>query len=349
MKPPTQSPALNARNSNAQSQNAPPPFVRPPRLGITAATYGIRLRTRHSSRFQNALEIVNHCHEFGAGGVQLGVDDWAPDFVRGLRARLEETGLYFEGQVRLPRRETDVPEFERQIRRAREVGAAVVRTVALGGRRYETFDSAESFREFVDRSRQSIRWAEPVLRAHRVKLAVENHKDWRVPGLLDLVRTMGSEFVGVCLDTGNSISLLEDPMEVVEAYAPFAFTTHFKDMAVEACEDGFLLSEVPFGEGFLDLGRMVTVLRKANSRITFNLEMITRDPLRVPCLSDSFWPTFHDLKAPTLARSLATVHAHPPVKPLPRVSGRSEEERLALEEANNQACFDYARKRLGFA
>ena len=38
-------------------------------------------------------------------------------------------------------------------------------------------------------------------------------------------------------------------MEVVEALAPRAFTTHFKDMALEEYEQGFLLSEVPLGTG----------------------------------------------------------------------------------------------------
>ena len=343
-------PTLLAQNETAANAAGQASLPRPLRLGLTAATYAIRLRADHPSRFQHALDVLDHAHAIGAGGVQLGVDeDWMPDFVNRLRTRLDQTGMYFEGQVRLPRQESDVPRFEKQIRLARAAGASVVRTVALSGRRYETFSTAESFQEFADRSRQSIRWAEPVMRAHRVRLAVENHKDWRIPGLLDIVRTLGSEYVGICLDTGNSISLLEDPMEVVEAYAPFAFTTHFKDMAVEVIEDGFLLSEVPLGDGFLDLDRFVTVLRKANPRVTFNLEMITRDPLRVPCLSDSYWPTLSEVKAPTLARALEMVKSHRPAKDLPRVSGMNVEQRIAFEEANNVSSLEFARNRLGFA
>ena len=64
-----------------------------------------------------------------------------------------------------------------------------------------------------------------------VLLAIENHKDWRVDELVDILRRLKSGHVGVCVDFGNSIALLEDPMEVVEAMAPFAFTTHVKDMA----------------------------------------------------------------------------------------------------------------------
>ena len=134
---------------------------------------------------------------------------------------------------------------------------------------------------------------------HRCLLAVENHKDWRADELLALLKKVGSDSLGVCLDTGNSISLLEDPMEVVEALAPRAFTTHFKDMAVEEYRDGFLLAEVPLGTGFLDLPRVVRVLREARPEIRFNLEMITRDPLKVPCLTDRYWATFADLPGRT--------------------------------------------------
>src|SRR5207248_5436120 len=120
----------------------------------------------------------------------------------------------------------------------------------------------------------------PVVKKHRVRLAIENHKDRRVPELLDLLKRISSEHVGVCVDTGNNIALLEDPMEVVEALAPFAFSTHLKDMAVKEYEEGFMLSEVLLGDGFLDLKKMVvSVLQEGNPKIQFNLEMITRDPL----------------------------------------------------------------------
>src|SRR5205807_834519 len=83
-----------------------------------------------------------------------------------------------------------------------------------------------------------------------------NHKDWRAEELITLLKRAGGDHLGICLDVGNSISLLEDPMEVVETLAPRAFTTHFKDMAVEEYRDGFSLSEVPLGQGLIDLPRV---------------------------------------------------------------------------------------------
>src|SRR2546427_25526 len=182
--------------------------------------------------------------------------------------------------VGLPAPQAAVARFESLVRSAKAAGASILRTVSLGGRRYEAIDTADGWREFLERAWKSLVLAEPVVRKHRLRLAIENHKDWRAPELLEVLKRLGSGQVGVCVDTGNSIALLEDPLAVVEAYAPHAFTSHLKDMGVQEYQDGFLLSEVPLGDGFLDLPKMIATLRRAQPQIHFNLEMITRDPLK---------------------------------------------------------------------
>jgi sugar phosphate isomerase/epimerase len=162
-----------------------------------------------------------------------------------------------------------------------------------------------------------------------------------------LLRRLNSEHVGVNLDTGNNIALLEEPMETVDALAPFAFTTHLKDMAVQGYEDGFLLSEVPLGEGFLDLQKIVQRLQQANPKIQFNLEMITRDPLKIPCLTGKYWATMAKVPARHLAAALAMVRHNLSNKPLPRTGRLDIDQQLALEDGNVRASFPYARERLG--
>jgi sugar phosphate isomerase/epimerase len=255
--------------------------------------------------------------------------------------------MFLEGSVRLPQDRADVDRFGAEVEAAKAAGAAVLRSAILSGRRYETFRSAADFRQFTEQAYRSLTLAEPVVRRHEVRLAIENHKDWRADELLGLLKRLGSPQVGVCVDTGNSIALLEDPMEVVEAYAPYAFSTHLKDMAVAEYEDGFLLAEVPFGEGFLDLKRMVGVLRRARPEVRFNVEMITRDPLKVPCLTRSYWATFETLPGRHLADTLALVRKHAPKQPLPRVSDLPAEKRLETEDQNVRRCLSFAREWLG--
>jgi sugar phosphate isomerase/epimerase len=315
-------------------------------LGLVIHSFPVRSASGRD-RLADPVRFLEHCRALGARGIQVGLGTRDDAHADALRARAEAASMYLEGIVSLPRGPADLGRFEAEVRTAKRAGASVVRTVCLRGRRYETFDSLAAFRRFADDAARSLALAAPVVAREGVWLAVENHKDWRADELLALLKRAGNDHVGVCLDTGNSISLLEDPMEVVDALAPRAFTTHFKDMGVEEYRDGFLLSEVPLGTGVLDLPRVVRTLRAARPGIRFNIEMITRDPLKVPCLTDRYWATFPDLPGIHLARSLSFVRAHPPRAPLPRISPLDPEAQLRQEDDNIRRCLDHARETLG--
>lgn len=311
------------------------------RLGIVIHSYGIR-RSHRPSGFADPLVFLDYCRKLGAQGVQVSLGRGDDRFVEQVRKAAETSGMYLEGIVGLPRSDADVARFNDELRTAKECGATVLRTVMLSGRRYETFDSADAFQKFAERSWQSLVLAKPVAEKHNVRLAVENHKDWRVPELLAILKRIDSPNIGVTLDTGNSIALLEEPHEVVEAYAPYTFTLHFKDMAVSESNDGFLLSEVPLGTGFVDLARIIKLVRDKRPEVNFNLEMITRDPLRVPCLGTRYWATFADMPAKELARMLAMVRDKSAKQPLPRVSDLTLEDKLVREDENVRASLQFA-------
>lgn len=320
------------------------------KLGVSIASYGHRSGSGSDlglPPFRDALNILEHCHRHDAGGVQIGVRGWQSAFAKKVRDRRESLGMFLEGQIGLPRKDGDIERFESEIKAAKEAGATIVRTVMLGGRRYENFKTLAEWNEFGKSSFAALERAARIVDKQRVKLAVENHKDWRAPELIGILKRIDSEYVGATIDTGNSLSLLEDVMTTVEALAPYAFTTHFKDMGVAEYEDGFLLSEVPLGEGFVNLQRIIDVCEKANPKIQYNLETITRDPLKVPCLTEGYWVTFGEMPARELARSLAAVKRNASKNPLPRVAGKDARQRVEFEEENIRKSFAFARAKLG--
>jgi sugar phosphate isomerase/epimerase len=322
-------------------------------LGLVIHSFAVRtaedrnLGRRGADRFADPVRFLDYARSLGARGVQVGLGTRDDAEAGALRDRAQSASMYLEGIVTLPRNDADLPRFEAEVRTAKRAGAQVVRTVMLSGRRYETFSSTDAFRRFGETSVHSLKLAAPVAARQDVLLAVENHKDWRADELLAILKQAGNDHVGVCLDTGNSIALLEDPMAVVEALASRAFTTHFKDMGLAEYPEGFLLSEVPFSEGILDLPRVIRIVRAAQPGIHFNIEMITRDPLKVPCLKESYWATFPDLPGRHLAHTLTLVRDHPPNHPLPRISHLPHEEQLRAEEDNVRRCLAVGRDRLG--
>ena len=322
------------------------------RTGLGLVIYALNLR-RKAMKLRDAqselfepLAFLEFCHGLGAGGVQvpLGIRD--TEYTRKLCRQAEQWGMFIEGIVSLPQRDADVQRFEAEIRTAVQAGARVLRTTIIAGRRYEQYRSQAEFRDATEHGRKALLRVVPLVERHRVRLAVENHKDERVEERLALFRKINSEYVGACVDLGNSLSLLEEPLAVAEAYAPWAFTVHLKDQAVREYPQGFLLADVPLGEGFLDLKAMVAILRRARPEIRFGLETITRDPLPVPCLAEKYWATMAAVPGSDLARTLRTVRARQ-ASTLPQVDRLSLEEQVACESAGIEKSFRYAGEVLG--
>lgn len=320
-------------------------------MGIVIHSYGKRWHGKYSNLkyppFEHALDVLDHVRGLGVGGLQTLVGGWTSEFAGKVRATCEAYGMKLEGSITLPKNENDVGRFEQEVRIAKEAGATIFRS-ATGGRRYELFSSVEDFKHWKDGALKSMQLAEPVARRQKVKIGIENHKDFHSAELAEVLGRLSSPHMGACVDTGNSIALLEDPMTVVEALAPFAVTTHIKDMAVQETATGFLLAEVPLGEGILDLPRMFALFEKYNPQIDYHLEMITRDPLDIPCLKPIYWATFPDKPGTELARTLTLVRERKAEK-MPKTSGLGLESALEFEENNIVECLRQANDKYGFA
>lgn len=294
---------------------------------------------------RTAIEYLERAHSVGAGGVQATLASFEPEYLKKVRQKTEELGMYFEVTTAMPG--PDTTQFEKTVQAAKEAGAECIRTVCLSGRRYETFNTLDQWKAFVADSMQKFERVVPIANKYKMPVGVENHKDWTAEDYVAILKKYSSEYLGVCIDFGNNVSLLDDPMEVVESLAPYVINNHIKDMGVEEFEDGFLLSEVALGKGFLDLKRMVAIILKARPSAKFSLDMLTRDPLKVTCLTEKYWLTFPERNGKYLARSLAMVKKHKSPTPLPRVTGLDREAQLRMEMDNLTQSVAYARDQLG--
>jgi 3-oxoisoapionate decarboxylase len=289
----------------------------------------------------DTYEFLEHCHALGAAGIQAPING----DLQKIRSRAEKLGMYIEGMVALPHM-GDASAFEDGLKNANAVGAVAVRSACLGTRRYEAFSAFTDWQNFVARSHSSLQAAVPILEKYKIPLGIENHKDWTVDEMVMLMKNYSSEYLGVCLDFGNNISLLDDPMEVVDRLAPYTVSTHLKNMGVEHYAEGFLLSEMVFDKGFFDLPRMIATVQQARPRTHFSLEMITRDPLKVPCLTDGYWETFPDRNGRYLGRTLRLVQREQRSQSLPHVAQLSRDSQIRLEDENVLSCIRYARENL---
>ncbi len=191
-------------------------------------------------------EFLDFCHKLGGAGVQVAMPKYDEARAKALRARSSATACIWRAWPTF-RPMGPISTASRPRSASRQPRGSRSCAVSLPGRRYEYFDSLEQFRRFEQRARQSLQLAVPVVEKHHVRLAVENHKTYLAAEQVDLLRRIGSAYVGSCVDIGNNLAFLEDPLEVVQALAPTAFSVHLKDLAVQEYADGFLVANAPLG------------------------------------------------------------------------------------------------------
>jgi len=291
-------------------------------------------------------EFLDYCHSLGLGVAELGTPPTDPADIAKLKDKMASWDMWVTFDFPLPRTEADVEKFDAGVKAVKDVGAYGMHA-ALTQRRYEQFDNLADFQKSFEQNRKMVALAEPVLSKHKVRLALENHKGWSAVEQAAWLKSVGSPYVGVHFDFGNNVSFMEDPLFTMETLMPYIFSSHIKDMAVQPYEEGFLLSEVPLGEGFLDLKKMVTTLRAKNPDMPMDLETITRDPLKIPIYTDKYWATFQNMPGRQVAHMMEIIQKNPPKQPLPHTTGLDAAARKKLEEDNNIAGIRYARQNLG--
>jgi sugar phosphate isomerase/epimerase len=146
---------------------------------------------------------------------------------------------------------------------AHQLGAKVMRIVG-GSRRTRPESWSVHRRQLLRMLRRLTGPAEEC----GVVMAMENHIDLLAQEMLDLVSTVDSPWLGVCLDTANNIRLFEDPVAVARMLAPWTRATHVKDVSVQRGNphDFAFWPSVPLGDGLVDLPEILRLLRRARYR-----------------------------------------------------------------------------------
>jgi L-ribulose-5-phosphate 3-epimerase len=107
--------------------------------------------------------------------------------------------------------------------------------------------------------------------AARVRLALETGQE-TAAHLLDFIRDVGSDNVGVSFDPANFLLYnMQDPLEALDALWEKIFTVHLKDGRRPA-EKGQLGQEFPLGEGDVNIAAFVHRLRETGYDGPFTIE-----------------------------------------------------------------------------
>jgi sugar phosphate isomerase/epimerase len=295
---------------------------------------------------QDYLRIAG---ELGLAGVHFAdlrhFESLDAPYLASLRGEAEAAGLYLE----LGTGGTDPDHLGEALRAAATLGSPVLRTFAGAFRWHSEMRAAEVVAHAV----QDLREVVPEAERLGVRIAIENHLDLLTKELLDLLRAVDSDYLGVCLDTGNAFGLLEGPLAAAEALAPYTFTTHLKEFRVTLRREGLVLRGAPLGQGDVPNLGIVPVLRRASpagDALALNIET-AMERVTVPVFSADFAERRSGLDARALLAFLSRLDLDHPWTAdqlaLPEERGGDSEETLAAERAQVAESASWARRHLG--
>jgi 3-oxoisoapionate decarboxylase len=218
-------------------------------VGSFAFAWAIGVPGHPPARPMDAFAFLDRAAALGAEVAQLGdnlpLQGWTAGELERLGARAAALGLTLE----VGTRGIEGDHLPHYAEVARTLDSGLLRVVI----------DTERHRPSPDEVVATLRRALPALERTGVTLALENHDRFPVATLAAIVREVGSERVGICLDTVNSLGSLEGPDTVLDALGPLVVNFHVKDARIERLSHnmGFLVSGTPAGQGMLDLPGML--------------------------------------------------------------------------------------------
>jgi len=266
----------------------------------------------------SAAELLDWAAAHGADGVQFSEvplpAGGSPDlpFLDDLKSRALAKSLYLEwgGGEHIPfdletGRPKDIVSINRRAaEQARALGVRIIRSCSGGLMRWTNDGPATE--TLVRAASDGLKSQLPMLRDLGVTLAIETHFEFTTFELARLLEGTGAEPggpLGICLDTMNLLTMLEDPLSATLRVLPWIVSTHIKDGGLLLDEAGLISFPAEAGRGVIDMRGILESLSSLDREVTLSLED-HGGRFTIPVFDAPFLSRFPDLEAAEFSKLL---------------------------------------------
>ena len=273
------------------------------RVGTATISFRYAVKSWQKEGFA-AMKLLETAHRAGAEVVMLYdflIDPLDRDQIKQLRAKAEQLDVMIETSGQDLFRRT----YEHSMEQAAALGAKTIACYSGMLLRPDKIPTLELWNKHQAKTEARLRELLPTAKRLGINVAIENHLDFTIEELVQLIRRIDSPHVGVLFDIGNGIATLDDPIESAELLAPYVMATHYKDFAIEEVTRGFRFTMVPLGAGSLRLPEITAKLIHAvRPEAAFSIEMMNGQQFEVKWLEDRFWVPYRGVTARQVAATL---------------------------------------------
>jgi sugar phosphate isomerase/epimerase len=264
------------------------------------------------------MEVLEWAAKNGAEGVQFsGVN---PDhaalldegYLKDLSGFAANKGLYLEwgGGQHVP---FDLKNWQKKdvfvvnkkaAEQAALLNTSIVRSCSGGLMRWNPHSPMTE--TLLDEMAKTLRAQRQMLLDNNVILAIETHFEFTTHELLrlfDRCEAAPGDYLGICLDTMNLLTMLEDPVRATQRILPWVVCTHMKDGNVILEDEGLTTFPVEIGKGVVDLRKICALLDRQKRNINLTIEDHGGE-FSLPVFDPLFLSKFPDLTTEEFARIL---------------------------------------------
>lgn len=215
----------------------------------------------------SAFDLLERAHEFNADVLQIADNLPIGELIETDLLKLKAQAKQYAIDLEVGTRGIKSENLENFLRIAKVLGSPILRVV-IDSKGHEPTIS-----EIV----QLLKPFEPKFKEAEIKLAIENHDRLTCAEFNEIIDQVGADWVGICLDTVNSLGAVEAPNTVIPALAPRAINVHMKDFEIVRTNGqmGFTVRGTALGEGRLDIAEVITAVGGRNREITAVIELWT--------------------------------------------------------------------------
>ncbi len=193
---------------------------------------------------------------------------------------------------------------ENAAKQAETLGTRLIRSCSGGLMRWNR--ESPTTETLLKETAEALKAQKQMLMDHNVILAVETHFEFttfEILRIFEICDAQPGEYLGICLDTMNLLTMLEDPVLATERVLPWVVSTHIKDGGILFSEDGAVTFTAETGMGIVDLRNIIKRLGSLSVEINLSIEDHGGD-FFLPVFDPLFISKFPDLSVDELLRLL---------------------------------------------
>ena len=236
-------------------------------LGISSFTFPWAIGVEgylHENRM-TVTELLQKAIEFEVGALQIGdnmpvhlLKEWETEKLI-IKAAINNIGL------QLGMRGLKHEKLKEYIYLASKLNSQFVRVVI----------DEDGFHPTESEVIEVIKSILPLLKEKKILLAIENHDRFPALSLEKIIKNTSEQWVGICLDTANSIGAGEGINEVLNVLGKYTVNLHIKDFQIKRLNHkmGFIVEGCAAGDGMLDIPSLISEIKKYKKCKSATLEL----------------------------------------------------------------------------